>query len=128
MLVDRLLGHVLRVKRGVPANIASARFFAVPDALSCLGRTTITLPIVLHRDLQKPPRSLASLEGLNQLCSFAADGKAWKAFTQRVVVGLTRGHKRPGRLEKNKASQPALAPERPGKRMMTKMEIASLYA
>ena len=93
----RLLGHVLRLGRDVPANIAADRFFAPPEAPRFLGRTKITLPIVLHRDLQSltPPQSLASLEDLNKLRSFAADRTAWKAFTQLVVMGLTRGHKRP---------------------------------
>ncbi|KDO31267.1 hypothetical protein SPRG_19537, partial [Saprolegnia parasitica CBS 223.65] len=80
----RLLGHVLRLKKDVPANIAAARFFAAPEAPRFLGRTKITLPIVLHRDLQSltPPQSLASLEDLNKLRSFAADRDAWKESTE----------------------------------------------
>ncbi|KDO21758.1 hypothetical protein SPRG_22322 [Saprolegnia parasitica CBS 223.65] len=77
----------------VPASIAAARFFAAPDAPRFLGCTKITLPIILHRDLQSltPPGSLASLEDLNKLRSFAADREAWKKATElriRVVKAI----------------------------------------
>ncbi|EQC32259.1 hypothetical protein SDRG_10008 [Saprolegnia diclina VS20] len=71
------------------ANIATARFFAPPESPCFSGRTKLTLPIVLHRDLQSltPPQSLASLDNLKKLrsfkASFAADGEAREAFTKR---------------------------------------------
>ncbi|KDO18263.1 hypothetical protein SPRG_21568 [Saprolegnia parasitica CBS 223.65] len=73
-----------------------------------LGLVLPMSPIVLHRDLQSltPPQSLASLEDLNQLRSFADDNKAWKAFTQRVVMGLIRGHKHP-RTTTEEQNEPA---------------------
>ncbi|OQR95072.1 hypothetical protein ACHHYP_00485, partial [Achlya hypogyna] len=92
----RLLGHVLRLPEDVPANVAAARFFDPSAQSRFLGRTKLTLPIVLHRDLQSltPPLSLASTDDLKDLRSCAQDHEAWTELTERIVMSQTRGRKR----------------------------------
>ena len=80
----RLFGHILRLPPSTPAVLAMEIIFA-NNSTRWLGRPRVTLPSVLHQDLQKAWQGrLLTLGDLHSLRATAACRKSWKALGEAI--------------------------------------------
>ena len=78
----RLFGHTLRMGENTPARLAMAAYFTRMVSEPCWrGRPPICLPQVLHKDLTRIGRKLASAADLAALHSVAQARPHWVALS-----------------------------------------------
>jgi len=81
----RLFGHSLRLPSESPAALAMAAFFTDADKSSWRGRPRLTLPVILHQDLQSVRMSLRKRQDLEILRSIALDRRSWIDLCNTVI-------------------------------------------
>ena len=82
----RLFGHVLRMPKNVPAQMAIDQYFQPSnDIPSWRGRPRTTLPVVLNADLQSTGYHLRNKADLEHLRQLAMNRPEWSQLTKKIV-------------------------------------------
>ncbi|XP_057310663.1 uncharacterized protein LOC130648624 [Hydractinia symbiolongicarpus] len=94
----RLFGHVLRLQKDTPAQLAMNHYFEQSQVSKFKGRQRITLPISLNNDMRRAvesDNSFAIKFGVSQLISkhdlkvlrvIAEDRNTWKSLSRHIYI------------------------------------------
>ncbi|XP_057310033.1 uncharacterized protein LOC130648030 [Hydractinia symbiolongicarpus] len=94
----RLFGHVLRLQKDTPAQLAMNHYFEQSQVSKFKGRQRITLPISLNNDIRRAvesDNSFAIKFGVSQLISkhdlkvlrvIAEDRNTWKSLSRHIYI------------------------------------------
>jgi exonuclease III len=89
----KLFGHLLRQPSQTPANKIMEAYFSSQE-IKYRGRRNISLPILLHRDLQHIHRALKTTKDLQDLRNIARNRRAWKRISGKILTATITTNKR----------------------------------
>ena len=82
-----LFGHILRSDIKTPANQMMIQYFTNPRNINKFhGRSPITLPCILHRDLLLVNYNLRNFNDFLRLREIAMNKTAWKRISETIVT------------------------------------------